>query len=104
MPRRERAFPGTDDPPRRDTSVRRETLVLDSVDAPDGVTFELEGTVLGSCVDFTLQQRDEDGRVDLTFSGQAPTGDIIRGAFLGEGHEGCLSEGEFTVRIRKSSD
>jgi hypothetical protein len=60
--------------------------------------FNLSGEVRGSCVTFETQEQDPNGGLRYLFTGKASSRKI-EGRFTGDGPQGCLSSGTFTVDI-----
>jgi hypothetical protein len=64
--------------------------------APSG--FSLTGEVQGSCVTFETAEQDLTGTLHYRFTGKASSRKI-EGRFTGDGPQGCLSSGTFTIDI-----
>ncbi|MEL6340178.1 MAG: hypothetical protein AAFP04_03135 [Myxococcota bacterium] len=71
-----------------------DALRIDDVEASAGFVFS--GSVDGSCVDFSISERDGGQSLALTFSGSI-VGSVVEGEFSGSGPNGCAAEGEFSA-------
>ncbi len=72
-----------------------ELSLAEAVSVPGG-SVTVTGTVVGSCVDFTLLESGDGGRFEYTFDGNE-AGGRIAGSFRAEGPPGCVTTGSFEI-------